>query len=110
MQFVEKFTYLGSVISKDNGAKIDITSRLSKARHAIILLTNIWISNKHSMKQKIETVKQQCKIYASLRFRVLEGGEGSKVSSIHNTCLDEKDMQDILAQPDFQCRTGLQDQ
>jgi len=70
IQFVEKFTYLESVISKDNGAKTDITSRLSKARHAFSLLTNIWRSNKG------ETVQQQYKICTSLWLRVLEGREG----------------------------------
>ncbi len=78
MQFVEKFTYLGSVISKDNGAKIDITSRLSKARHAIILLTNIWISNKHSMKQKLKLYNSNVKsvlLYGSECWRV---GKGAK--------------------------------
>ena len=73
IQFVEKFTYLGSVISKDNGENTVITSRLSKARHAFSLLTNI---KQVQYENKVETVQQKCKICTSLWFRVLEGREG----------------------------------
>ena len=89
IQFVEKFTYLGSVISKDNGAKTDITSRLSKARHAFSLLTNIWRSNKYSMKTKLKLYNSNVKsvlLYGSECWRVVKG-DMNKVSSFHNTCL-----------------------
>ena len=34
LEFVDEFTYLGSLISKDNGAQKDIKARLGKARDA----------------------------------------------------------------------------
>ena len=39
---VEKFTYLGSVISKDEGAGADIAARIAKARTAFNMLQKIW--------------------------------------------------------------------
>ena len=89
IQFVEKFTYLGSVISKDNGAKTDITSKLSKARHTFSLLTNIWRSSKYSMKTKLKLYNSNVKsvlLYGSECWRVMKG-DMNKVSSFHNTCL-----------------------
>jgi len=38
---IDEFTYLGSLISSDNGAHKDITARLNIARRAFILLRNI---------------------------------------------------------------------
>jgi len=38
---VDKFTYLGSIVSKDGGADEDIKSRIGKARHASRSLNNI---------------------------------------------------------------------
>jgi len=34
LEFVDDFTYLGSLSSKDNGAQMDIKARLGKARGA----------------------------------------------------------------------------
>lgn len=50
---VEDFTYLGSLISKDNGAMKDIQSRLGKARGAFARLQPIWKSKQCSLKTKL---------------------------------------------------------
>lgn len=50
---VEDFTYLGSLISKDNGARKDIQSRLCKARGAFARLQPIWKSKQCSLKTKL---------------------------------------------------------
>ena len=50
---VDKFTYLGSIVSKDGGADEDIRSRIGKARHASRSLNNIWRSSNLSTKTKI---------------------------------------------------------
>jgi hypothetical protein len=42
LEEVEDFTYLGSVLSKDNGAGKDSKARLSKARVAFAKLQPIW--------------------------------------------------------------------
>ena len=53
LEFVEDFTYLGSLISKDNGAPKDIKARLGKAHCAFTKLQNIWKSSQFTSKTKI---------------------------------------------------------
>ena len=86
---VEKFTYLGSVLSSDNGTKCDIESRLSKARFAFSQLSTIWRSNKYSLKTKLRLYNSNVKsvmLYGSECWRVVQS-EMNKVSAFHNTCL-----------------------
>ena len=45
-EFVQDSTYLGSLISKDNGGPKDIKARLGKDRCAFAKLQNTWKSNK----------------------------------------------------------------
>ena len=49
---VGKFTYLGSVVSKDGGADEDIKSRISKARHVFRTLTPSWRSSALSLQHQ----------------------------------------------------------
>ena len=42
LELVEDLTYLGSLISTDNGALKDIKARLGKVRCAVVKLQNIW--------------------------------------------------------------------
>jgi hypothetical protein len=51
---VEDFTYHGSVISNDNGAKKDIQARLSKARTAFHRLQPIWKARNFSINTKLK--------------------------------------------------------
>ena len=53
LEFVKDFTYLGSLISKDNGSQKDIKARLGKARCAFPKLRPIWKSKQYSLKTKI---------------------------------------------------------
>jgi len=66
LEEVEDFTYLGSVLSKDNGAGKDIKARLSKARAAFAKLQPIWKSSKYSLRTKIHLY-----ISSPVRVRVL---------------------------------------
>ena len=50
---VDKFVYLGSVVSKDGGADEDIKRRINKARHVFNTLRQIWRSNVLSIRNKI---------------------------------------------------------
>ena len=50
---MDKFSYLGSVVSKDGGADEDIKSRISKARHVFRTLTPIWRPSTLSLLNKI---------------------------------------------------------
>ncbi|VDP37473.1 unnamed protein product [Schistosoma margrebowiei] len=41
-QDVESFTYLGSIIDKQEGSGIDVKAKIGKARAAFLQLKNIW--------------------------------------------------------------------
>ena len=49
----ETFTYLGSVVRQDGSTKVDIQSRLSKARNAFRNLNAVWRSSQYSIKTKL---------------------------------------------------------
>ena len=53
LEFVQDFTYLCSLISKDNGGQKYIKARLGKARCAFAKLQNICKSNQYTSKTKI---------------------------------------------------------
>ena len=54
LEFVDEFTYLGSLISKDNGVQKDIKARLGKACGAFARLQSIWKSKQYSLKTKVQ--------------------------------------------------------
>ena len=88
---VNKFTYLGSVISSENGAKADIETRLNKARIAFKSLKIIWRSRKYSLKTKLKVYSSNVKtvlLYGSECWRVIKK-EMNKLNSFHNNCLRE---------------------
>ena len=89
LQNVEDFTYLGSIISKDNGVKKDIESRLNKAQGAFCRLRNIWKSKKYSRRTKLKIYNSNVKmvlLYGSECWRVNQKDMG-RVEAFHNTCL-----------------------
>ena len=59
IEYVERFTYLGSVISSDGDAEADINTRLAKAAAVFRRLDNVWRSSTLSLKIKLD-------IYTSL--------------------------------------------
>jgi hypothetical protein len=88
---VEELTYLGSVLSKDNGAWKDITTRLSKARAAFAKLQPIWKSNKYSLRSKIHLYNSNVKsvlLHGSECCRIIES-DIKKIEVFHNSCLRE---------------------
>ena len=85
---VDKFTYLGSVISKE-GAVADIRSRLGKARAAYNMLGRVWKSNQISQNLKLRLYKSNVisvLLYGSETWRVVKS-EMAKLDSFNNTCL-----------------------
>ena len=52
LDFVEKFTYLGSLVAKDNAARKDLKARLGKARGAFARLQPVWRSKQYSLRTK----------------------------------------------------------
>lgn len=86
---VEKFTYLGSIVSKDGGADEDIKSRISKARHASRTLKNIWQSSNLSSKNKIRIFNTNVKsvlLYGSETWRTTKTNR-KKIQTFINKCL-----------------------
>ena len=53
IQQVDKFTYLGTVVSTEDSTKKDIKSRLAKAKSAFQRLRLIWKSKQYNRKTKI---------------------------------------------------------
>ena len=89
LEFVQDFTYLGSLISKDNGGQKDIKARLGKARCAFAKLQNIWKSNQYTTKTKIRLYNSNVKsilLYGSECWRVVKG-DMAKIGAFHNGCL-----------------------
>ena len=50
----ERFTYLGSVISRDGDVEADINTRLAKAAAVFRRLDNVWQSSTLSLKIKLD--------------------------------------------------------
>ena len=61
LKFVQDFTYLGSLISKDNGGQKHIKAILSIARCAFAKLQNIWKSNQYTTKINIRLYNSNVK-------------------------------------------------
>jgi len=89
LEFVQDFTYLGSLISKENGGQKDITAILGKARCAFAKLQNIWESNQYTTKTKIRLYNSNVKsilLYGSECWWVVKG-DMAKINALHNGCL-----------------------
>ena len=74
LEEVEDFTYLGSVLSKNNGAGKDSKARLSKARAAFAKLQPIWQFSKYSLRTKIHLYNSNVKsvlLYGSECWRII---------------------------------------
>ena len=54
IEYVERFTYLGSVIFSDGDVKADINTRLAKAAAVFRRLDNVWRSSTLSLKIKVD--------------------------------------------------------
>ena len=85
LEFVEDFTYLGSLISKDIGTQTDIKVRLGK----VVLSPNGWTFKQYTMKPKIRLYNSNVKsivLYGSWCWRVVTG-DMAKIGVFHNGCL-----------------------
>lgn len=89
LDFVEDFTYLGSLIGKDNGAKKDIQARLFKACGAFARFQPIRKSRQYHLRTKIQLYNSCVKsilMYGSECWQVVKG-DMNKISAFHNGCL-----------------------
>lgn len=89
IELVENFTYLGSVITPDGGAKEDILARINKAKGAFAQLHNIWNSSILSLNTKIKIFNSNVKsvlLYGCETWLVTEVLT-NKIQSFVNRCL-----------------------
>ncbi|GFR67684.1 hypothetical protein ElyMa_002005700 [Elysia marginata] len=86
---VQKFVYLGSVVSKHEGTDRDIKSRINKARHAFNTLQHIWRATTFTLHNKICIYNSNVKsvwLYGSDTWRVTKTNTLSLQKFI-NRCL-----------------------
>nr|KAG5694297.1 hypothetical protein BaRGS_032015 [Batillaria attramentaria] len=86
---VDKFIYLGSVVSKDGGTDEDIKSRTNKARHAFRTLRPIWRSTALSLRNEIRIFNSNVKsvlLYGSETWRTTKTGS-HRLQTFINRCL-----------------------
>ena len=86
---VQHFTYLGSVVSKGGGTEEDVNSRIRKARHAFIILRNIWKSSNISRNTKLKIFNSNVKsilLYGAETWRMTVNIK-KKLQSFINRCL-----------------------
>ncbi len=89
LEFVEDFTYLGSLISKDSGASKDIKTSLRKAQGAFSQLWPIWRSKQYSLKMKMLLYNSNVKsvlLYGSESWRAVKT-EMMRMEVFQNGCL-----------------------
>ena len=90
LEFVQNFTYLGSLISKDGGGQKDIKAGLGKTCCAFAKVQNIWKSNQYTTKTKIRLYNSNVKsilLYGSECWRVVKG-DMAKIDAFHNGWMD----------------------
>ena len=86
---VDKFVYLGSVVSKDEGTDEDIKNRINKTRHVFNILGQIWRSKTLSVRNKIRIFNTNVKsvlLYNSETWRVTNTLT-HKLQTFTNRCL-----------------------
>ena len=86
---VNKFTYLGSVVSTTGGTDEDVKARIGKARHAFISLRPIWRSSNLNTKNKLRIFNSNVKsilLYGSETWKVTKT-LSHKLQVFINNCL-----------------------
>ena len=89
LEEVDKFTYLGSIVSKQGGTEEDVAARIGKARSAFIALKNIWKSKEIRTRTKIRLFNSNVKsvlLYGSETWRTTKTIT-KKVQTFVNKCL-----------------------
>ena len=66
LEYVNKFTYLGSIISLQGGAEEDIKTRLGKARSAFANLQLLWRSSVYSQNTNSESTRAMSSLCSSM--------------------------------------------
>lgn len=86
---VNKFEYLGAVVSDEGGGTQDINNRINKARTAFHRLKNIWGSNNIRQKTKLKLFKTlviPVLLYGSETWKMTEG-DNNRIDTFQSKCL-----------------------
>ena len=87
---VEEFTYLGSLVAKDNAAqKVDIKARLGKAHGTFARPQPVWMLKQYSLRTMLRLYNSMVKpvlLFYAECWRVVKG-DMNKISAFHNRCL-----------------------
>ncbi|KAL1267682.1 hypothetical protein QQF64_033045 [Cirrhinus molitorella] len=89
LEFVEDFTYLGSLISNNNAVQKDIRARLGKAQGAFSQLRSIWSSKQYSLKTKMLLYNSNVKsvlLYGAESWHMV-ATDMKRLEVFHNRCL-----------------------
>ena len=89
LDYVEDFTYLGSLVSKENATQKDIKARLGKAHSVFVRLQSIWKSKQYSLRTKVRLYNSNVKsvlLYGSECWRVTVS-DMKRIDAFHNRCL-----------------------
>ena len=82
LHYTDRFTYLGSIISRDGGTDLDIQSRLNKARNSLNMMNKVWLSHlQHSYQAEALSQLRPYNPLVWLRMLALNG-EGS-IKALH---------------------------
>ena len=91
IEYVNKFIYLGNIISFQGGAEEDVKIRLGKARSAFATLQLLWRSSVYSQKTKLTIYQSNVLpvlLYGSECWRVTQKYT-NRLSRFHNTYLSK---------------------
>ena len=91
IEFLDSFTYLGSVISRDKSAQKDIKNRLSRARNAFANLRSLCRSSVYNIQTKLHLNNSNAKsalLYKSECWQVVEM-DFLKIEVFYNGCLSK---------------------
>ena len=92
LDYVDKFTYLGSILSLHGGSEEDITSHMGKARSAFFRLRSVWKSNKYSRETTLrlyQSIVLSALLYGSEFWRLTER-DSSRLAAFHSRLVSEE--------------------
>ena len=77
LPYTDRFTYLGSIISRDGGTDLGIQNRLNKARNSLNMMNKVWRSSTYMYSYQAESLSQLRPHNSPVWFKMLaRNGEG----------------------------------
>ena len=54
LPYIDRFTYLGSIIGRDGGTELEIQSRFNMARNSLNMMNKVWRSSTYSTRTNLK--------------------------------------------------------